>query len=1217
MRMVLGLDQQQVLTLLNGFIYHTFFLDAFAGGVPNLMVLHNIILAFGLIGFMLLALQRSLWTPSVIISWLVLILLLVLGSRGSDVLFSPLAKGEMSDVVKGKMYQDQVTTMDNALDTTRWMNSTGSGGAPWDVPDYGAPPGNSAKVVFPTVGDMMGQSIEAAQEMAKGDPSEGGSSLYQIDKIGAFTPMVFVLYTFNTMKKELLSGMSSRISVDILNRSGIANRLGAGTLYPATQFLLRNFVSECTNNGDLSRAMLGGGQINNSPTEIGKIPLNTGKTVEQTLTAKTLTIQNLLNMQRNYFDDIKTPSAIKSFVGMPVGRATMFSTAPPALMVAATNWTAGDSEAVLESYIEGQGKGDDSFYRTMRSNVLKANIAPDDPGLRSEAVISISAYKVLAGKQGTTPTDPGSGIDKEAISFSNCWELYKAYHKNMSENFGGSQVEKRLGKMAFEAETSGMGVNEKGEFILTPGNKQTDSDVVLKALEDKCRSACKYTAGSTNAGPTSACPVCNRETGECNTSMWMGGTASCIAAQKDYVWVQKLVRAGAVDVELGKIAAADEYFRDPKKFSSGARDFTADMGKYLGPIALWFFALFGGFAAGAYSAIVPSFMNFTLMMIFALTPFMFMMGVLMPAWAPQIILTPIVVVAYLKIVEIMFVLVGFVFAALRIGLENAGLITPPSWLMIFKGVDTFNAMYDIMIGMAYTSMFAVAGFMLVGVRSPEKLVGGLASLGDKTGKIDGTEVLKIGAAVGAAGAALKKAGGVAMKGYDRVQDAKFVAGQISEKGLGKGLKDSATALTGSLSERGQKRQLALQGRLDGVDNTSGEYNQQRQQSDLKREKRLLGLGLVDDATAEGAYALEGNKQKQAAASKARTEGALRGAGQGEQVDKERYNRNTGDGSVKGDTLYEAGRAKLVKAVTEKYRSDLKAQGLSDDAVQGKLSGLKAEIQSEVDKFMITSASRLNMQGKKFMDDTVNGSIDYTSGKVVGEFDFSTAEGQAFEAKYGQQMQDAGFMTTFNGTKRLVYNLNKTTKGGAAGAGNAGSTGTGNPGAAAGGSAAGGNPGAAGGGGSAAAGSTPNGGMRSPGGVILDSTNIGSALKERDAANTQRASMSSAAVSAQKIADVVNAKLDQALNRTPGNASASTPAPVAPATNSRMSPVVEQRIQAQRAQKRAEAEAVRQRVTDPANIGEVIKDMQRSLKDIQDDATRIKGDVRDIKNKPKK
>lgn len=718
-RYVLGIEQQQTISMLTGFMYHSLFLDAFAGKSTTLGVLNDIIMAFGLIGFTILVLQRSLWTASILISWIVLVGLLILGAR-SDVLFTPLDQSRAQFIAKlnSPFFAEVVTGLDNAVDSVRRWGLVGT------TQSYTSTDGEDT-TQFPKLADMLKSVVESQQQ--------------EVEKIGAFTPMVFTLYTFNRLKYQLIEGLRDDIDVDILSRTGLAQKMAASRLSPSTDQLLYTFNSLCLRDEQVSRAMLANDQIYNAPESVGRFKLPNGKKLQEQLTEQTFTAGSLINLQKNYFNDSITPPATRNTFGLPVpilrtSEGSLFNfdakTVPPSLLhsVAGSGVWDKDPDDIAEDLWQEHrdtiaANSETEGYATMRDNVNRASIAD----IQEVANIKSDLYLtyMLPGKEGIYD-DSFWSSNITATTAKNCWDLFVAFNAALKENFGPSELELEMGRLAnMQAANSGQ-FDDQGRLTnkINP-DASDDKYIAMQAL------------AAVTKQQEDICAAEGENSSECKNAKFKLNYAKQIAEES------------AVSVAVASWLEKDREFRDPsRQFSSSIRNISAQAGELLGPVAVWFFALFGGFAAGAYSAIIPSFMNFALMMIFAITPFMFMMGVLMPGWAPQIILTPIVVVAYIKIVEIMFVIVGFVFSGLRTGLEAAGLITEQGWFdSLLNGPDVFNAMYDIMVGMAYTSMFAVAGFMLAGIRSPEKLVGGLASYGDKTGRIEGREALQVGTAV--------------------------------------------------------------------------------------------------------------------------------------------------------------------------------------------------------------------------------------------------------------------------------------------------------------------------------------------------------------------------------------------------------------------------------------------------------------------------------------
>ena len=226
-----------------------------------------------------------------------------------------------------------------------------------------------------------------------------------------------------------------------------------------------------------------------------------------------------------------------------------------------------------------------------------------------------------------------------------------------------------------------------------------------------------------------------------------------------------------VEAIIAESGEANGYFSPVREFASG-------VGAGLAPVAVFFKGLFGGFEAGTYSAIMPALITWFITLTIIVTPLIYMVGLLIPQWSTGVFITPIITVVYFKSVELSFMLIHQIFEI--VGGSRSG-------LAMDTGTTTAN-FHDILLGMAYTSAFAVSLVLLFGLRNPAGLIQGLAGKVDNLAKVSTQEALamagtamaavKMGAAVLPGGAAVKALGSVAGMASD-VAD-KGVTGSIGQ-----------------------------------------------------------------------------------------------------------------------------------------------------------------------------------------------------------------------------------------------------------------------------------------------------------------------------------------------------------------------------------------------------------------------------------------------------
>jgi hypothetical protein len=245
---------------------------------------------------------------------------------------------------------------------------------------------------------------------------------------------------------------------------------------------------------------------------------------------------------------------------------------------------------------------------------------------------------------------------------------------------------------------------------------------------------------------------------------------------------------------VARSGRADGYF-------SPIRNVAAAAGEGLAPVAVFFKALFGGFEAGTYSGIMPSLITWFIALTILCTPLIYMIGLIIPQWSFGVLLTPIITVLYFKSVELSFVLIKQVFHLLSGKNSLTGEIQETA----------LRNFHDILLGMAYTSAFAVSLVLLFGLRNPAGLIQGLAGKVDNMAKVSAQEAM---AMVGTVMAGLK-VGAMVLPGGALVKGAASLAGAATDMAknplnIGQAYADSfQTQYHASRQERAGRRMIAM------------------------------------------------------------------------------------------------------------------------------------------------------------------------------------------------------------------------------------------------------------------------------------------------------------------------------------------------------------------------------------------------------------------------
>lgn len=226
---------------------------------------------------------------------------------------------------------------------------------------------------------------------------------------------------------------------------------------------------------------------------------------------------------------------------------------------------------------------------------------------------------------------------------------------------------------------------------------------------------------------------------ECERTRRRGG---CVQSIRDKADLDRLMLSAAMTNAQPEVdAILNRAMTTEGSFGSPIRELASQFGSTFSPVAIFFKGLFGGFEAGTYAAIMPMLISYFLTLIIMCTPLIMLVGLVAPSYAPGTFLAPIILVVYLKTVEISFVLVKGVFGLLlAMSDKYSGLV--PGQLTSF---------HDIILGSAYTAAFMISLVLLFGLKDPGKLVQQIAGKADSVAQISSAEALAMaGSAVGVA-----------------------------------------------------------------------------------------------------------------------------------------------------------------------------------------------------------------------------------------------------------------------------------------------------------------------------------------------------------------------------------------------------------------------------------------------------------------------------------
>jgi hypothetical protein len=128
-----------------------------------------------------------------------------------------------------------------------------------------------------------------------------------------------------------------------------------------------------------------------------------------------------------------------------------------------------------------------------------------------------------------------------------------------------------------------------------------------------------------------------------------------------------------------------------------------------------------GFQSGAYSHILPIIKNILIAFILVGTPILFLLGLLVPSWAPGVILTSIVSILFLQMTDVIMVVVQTILVAIEQPIYAIAQTTSDD-------ATDYQAFMEVIWGMAYMSVFGITAFFMFAAGNTKQIMSQMAGL---------------------------------------------------------------------------------------------------------------------------------------------------------------------------------------------------------------------------------------------------------------------------------------------------------------------------------------------------------------------------------------------------------------------------------------------------------------------------------------------------------
>lgn len=227
---------------------------------------------------------------------------------------------------------------------------------------------------------------------------------------------------------------------------------------------------------------------------------------------------------------------------------------------------------------------------------------------------------------------------------------------------------------------------------------------------------------------------------------------------------------------------------------------TAAFGHSIVNIGVQIASAIQGFVYGAYMRIMPVIISYGLAITLFMTPFVFLLGIAVPAQAGAVLVAPIVAIAFLKTVAITLLVVDHVFVYLMFWVQHSAIVDKG----LYEGILVIAHLT------ASVSLFSLTGMLLFGMKDSGSFVKHLAGM-DKAGQISFNEAMAMAAAPVVAAKSAQALVGTGARGVGNVAE----KGQRALGGLASATEKGAQKLGGDSTVAGRMAQ-SVSGGMDKI-----------------------------------------------------------------------------------------------------------------------------------------------------------------------------------------------------------------------------------------------------------------------------------------------------------------------------------------------------------------------------------------------------------------
>lgn len=845
--MIIGNEPVTATVILYGFLQQHLMFEAFAGfgSTTGIEFLKEIATVFSMIGMLVLFFSPSLWKAKYIVSWVALFLIVTLGgSMGFEFGYN-FADSPDRAILRQPMHATNSFCTKAELKANNGVCTRQS-------------PANKARE----------DALVLAQGKGTETVSEITLSSYDTSsfRVVGFYPQVLAMYVTNKLAFNLEMALSNLEQRTYREKQLMLESLQNSEV-PESQLKVDIAVFDKLCSGAVKNASGLTTEyalaLNNSDTILLNDKLSaTPFTLADA--AKAIEISNAVNKV-----DVTTSPVLIDILpaGAPTAQVDKFH----------SSMTTGVSndKYFLQNFTVNQGFGDDpALHKSYDNSTLKEITDQQALAIEARDMADSKIYKKTINKLLSDDNSALSADDTVALIMPNTSVVKskKMIPQPTSGNAASLQAhQQKLNSLNHAAVKEDIkAINNCGELLMKINNKH--NEMIGKNIEDFDQQAKIYAQNQCGRAGTSQNirEICSRnlsnsylksninpalKADESFSNYIEAITRSCDSSEdidrcnKEIDGAKFLKRKAEIVNAKRSISQAVSAEHDiTSAVNDGVTGIAQDLGQawteaWAAPLA-GLKSISASFDAGAYKAVLPLIRDILIAFILVLTPVFFLLGLLVPAWAPGVIITCVFSILFLQMIDVTMILIDSLLGIVARVLEPVSKVAGGGYTEA-----TFDGILETIWAMAYMASFAITAFLMFAVGNSKAILTKMAGM-DSTIQSTSQQIAQTGWQVTKAGASIAAgaATGGAMGGSLGAKTANAIAGgqEFAKIADERGFKEAFNSVGGTTAGNYAKRREAF--RDSGIATMSSEAEALGKQKRKVEDKNMIW----DEKVSQGA-----------------------------------------------------------------------------------------------------------------------------------------------------------------------------------------------------------------------------------------------------------------------------------------------------------------------------------------------------------------------------